>query len=216
MRRIVLHKGEKGCEVCGADLVRRVTWTRFCHPCMAERTRAAIRKSLKKRKQKLKENRLCLWCGDPAAEGNQHCDFHREKTNEFSKRHYLKRTAGTGRYTNCGVCGCLIRKNGFVKYCRPCSVDRNGAWHKRRKVKRLKEKGLCTACGKIPPVKDRVLCKECSAMKNAVHRQIYNERKREGRCTECGKVPKGKTLRCEECRLDKKRKEFRREMRKEG
>ena len=37
----------------------------------------------------------------------------------------------------------LLRKNGNVKYCRPCSVDRNGAGHHRRRFARRKERGLC-------------------------------------------------------------------------
>ena len=156
-QRIILHAGERECEACGVDLARRMTWTRFCHPCMAERTRATDRKFAKKRIQTLKDNRLCIWCGDdPAVEGSQYCEYHRGKMNGFQKAHYLKKTRGDSRYTNCGVCGCLIRKNGFVKYCRPCSVDRNGAWHDRRRRKQFIEEGTCTHCGKAPSIRNRV------------------------------------------------------------
>ena len=214
-QRIVLHAGEKGCERCGVDLVRRMTWTRFCDSCRAERTRATNRRIAKERLKRLKANRLCIWCGDPVVEGNQHCAFHREKMKEFRKAHYLKKTRGDGRYTNCEVCGVLIRKNTNVKYCRPCSVDRTGpAWYARIYTEQRKEKGLCVECGKTPAAKDRVCCEECLAKKSAVLRRIYNERKREGLCTECGRVPKGKTLRCEKCRLDQKLKNLRREIRK--
>ena len=213
--RIVLQAGDKGCEVCGADLVRRMTWTRFCDSCRAERIRATNRRIAKERVQRLKANRLCLWCGNtPVAEGNsQYCDVHREKMREFSKRHRLKKTRGDGQYANCEVCGCLIRKNGNIKYCRPCSA---GVRYDRIYTERKREKGLCTHCGKVPPVKDRVFCKECSAMKSAVLRRIYNERKREGLCTECGKVPEGKTLRCDKCRVHKKRQDIRRKIEREG
>ena len=190
--RVVLHKGEKGCEVCGADLARRMTWTRFCDPCRTERTKKADRRFTKERVRRLKANRLCLWCGDdPAVEGSQFCEDHRERMNGLQKAHYLKKTIGNGnRYTNCEVCGCLIRKNGNVKYCRPCSVDRNGAWHDRRRVKRFREKGLCTHCGKTPSVKDRIYCEECSRMFSEFHIAEYNRRKEKGICTHCGKVPK--------------------------
>ena len=147
--RIVLHKGEKGCEGCGTDLGGRRIWTRFCHPCMATRTKEANRRIGKERLQRLKANRLCLWCGDdPAVEGSQFCEYHRERMNGLQKAHYLKKTIGDSRYTDCGICGCLIRKNGNVKYCRPCSVDRNGAWHDRRRRKQFIEEGTCTHCGK--------------------------------------------------------------------
>ncbi len=209
--RIVLQTGDKGCEVCGVDLVRRMTWTRVCDSCRRERDRITNRKLAKKRIQALKAKRLCIWCAKaPVAEGNsQYCDVHREKMREFSKRHYLKKTRGDGQYTNCEVCGCLLRKNGNIKYCRPCSA---GVRYHRIYPERKREKGLCMHCGKVPPVKDRVLCKECSAMKSAVLRRMRNRRKEQGLCTECGKVPEGKTLRCDKCRLAKKRMDIRREI----
>ena len=214
---IILRAGERGCEGCGVDLEgRRIYRTRFCRPCMAERTKKADRRITKERVQRLKDNRLCIWCAkDPAVEGSQFCEYHREKMKEFQKAHYLKKTLGDSRYIDCGVCGCLIRKNGNVKYCRPCSVDRNGAWHDRRRRKQFIEEGTCTQCGKAPSVKDRTCCKECSRKKSEIEISAYNERKEQGLCTQCGKVPKEKTLMCEECRLDKKRKEIRREIRKE-
>ena len=122
--RIILHEGEKGCEGCGADLWGRMTQTRFCYSCRAERDRITNRKLAKERLKRLKDNRLCIWCGKtPVAEGNsQYCDVHRERMREFSRRHYLKKTRGDGQYTNCEVCGCLLRKNTNIKYCRPCST----------------------------------------------------------------------------------------------
>ena len=187
-----------------------MTWTRFCDSCRAERTRVTNRRIAKERVQRLKDNRLCIWCGNtPVAEGNsQYCDVHREKMREFSKRHRLKKTRGDGQYTNCEVCGCLLRKNGNIKYCRPCSA---GVRYYRIYPERKREKGLCMHCGKVPPVKDRVLCKECSAMKSAVLRswRMRESTKaflEQGLCTfECGKVPEGKTLRCDKCRLHKKK-----------
>ena len=208
-----LQAGERGCEVCGDDLAGRIVMTRFCRPCMATRTRKNDLESLKKRIQARKDNGLCVQCGTPAT-GTQHCDFHREKTNEAHRKTYRKKTEGAGRYLNCEVCGCLIRKNGNVKYCRPCSVG--PLEHDRRRREKLRERGFCTSCERIPAKKDRKRCEECLRKEVEGRRRMHNRRKEQGLCTQCGKVPKGKTLRCDKCRLDKKRKELRREMRKEG
>ena len=63
-----------------------MTWTRFCHPCRAKRVKEDDRRFAKKRIQRLKDNRLCLWCGDdPAVEGSQFCEDHRERMNAASE-----------------------------------------------------------------------------------------------------------------------------------
>ena len=140
---------------------------------------------------------------------------HRERSREYAKKAQKAKKRRRGpKFTNCGVCGCLLRKNGNVKYCRPCSVDRNGAWHHRHSRKQRTEEGTCVDCGKAPSVKDRTRCKECSRKTTAIEISAYNERKAHGICTECGKVPRGKTQFCEKCRRDQKLRKIRRAMRK--
>ena len=204
-------------------------WTPDPHPCIggcgiilqhprAKRCpkcdRAHTRELEKERYRERKERGVCVDCGVPAVQRGGRCERHRERHLERKRKSKAKRRRRNQKFIDCEICGIKIKKISQTKYCRPCSVDRNGAWHDRRRFARLKERGLCAQCGKAPSVKDRIFCEECSAKKLGVHRRIYHERKREGLCTQCGKVPKGKTLQCEECRLNKKKKEVRREIRK--
>ena len=207
-------------------------WTPDPHPCLggcgtilqpprAKRCRkcylAHATEKAKVRYRERRERGVCVECGKvPAFQGGRLCKVHRDRATEYVRKSKAKKRPRDQKFTDCEICGALLRQNGNVKYCRPCSVDRNGAWHHRRRFARRKERGLCVECGRVPAREDRVCCEECSTKNIGAIKRIYNERKREGLCTQCGKVPKGKTLRCEECRLDKKRKEFRREIRKDG
>ena len=212
-------------------MIRR-WWTGCPHPCIgcgviiqhpkAKRCpkckRAHTKEFENARYRERKERGVCVACGgEPAVKGGRLCERHRERAREYDKKARAERRWRNQKFVNCEVCGCLLRKITQTKYCRPCSVDRNGAWHDRRRSKQLRETGLCVKCGKVPPVReDRTHCEECSVKKISARRQTYNERKREGLCTHCGKEPRGKTQTCEKCRRDLKAKEIRREIRKEG
>ena len=207
-------------------------WTPDPHPCLggcgtiletqkAKRCpkckRVHYAEKAKVRYRELRERGVCIQCGRvPAVQGGGgRCERHRERYLECKRKSQAKRRWRNQKFVNCEICGVLLRKNGNVKYCRPCSADRNGAWHERRRSKQLRETGLCEKCGKVPAREDLTHCEECSAKKIGARRRIYNERKRRGLCTHCGKVPKGKTQTCDKCRRDLKVKHLRREMRKE-
>ena len=197
--------------VGGCGTILEIRWAKRCHRC----NRAHIREKEKVRYRKLRERGVCVDCGKVPAFRAGLCEPHWERKRESHRKSKAKKRWRDQKFTDCEICGIKIRQN--AKYCRPCSVDRNGAWHQRRRFARRKERGVCYACGKVPAREDRIDCEECSVKKISARRQTYNERKREGLCTQCGKVPKGKTaLRCEECRRDRKLKEIRREMAKEG
>ena len=197
----------------GCGTILETPKAKRCRKCY----RAHIAEEARVRYRERRERGVCIQCGRvPAFQGGGRCERHRERYLEHKRKARAERRWRNQKFVNCEICGALLRKNGNVKYCRPCSVDRNGAWHLRRRRKQFKETGLCTQCGKAPSVKDRIFCEECSAKKLGDHRRIYHERKREGLCTQCGKIPEGKTQMCEECRLNKKKKEIRREIRKEG
>ena len=206
-------------------------WTPDPHPCLggcgtilqfpkAKRcpkcNRAHTGEKNKARYRERRERGVCVDCGRvPAVQRGGRCERHRERRREYARKAKAKKRRRNQKFVNCEICGALLRKNGNVKYCRPCSAKRAGAYQ-RIYAERRREKGLCVECGKIPPAKDRVCCEECLAKKSAVLRRIYNERKREGLCTECGRVPEGKTLRCDKCRLHKKRQDIRRKIEREG
>ena len=207
-------------------------WTPDPHPCLggcgtiletqkAKRCpkckRVHYAEKAKVRYRELRERGVCIQCGRvPAVQGGGgRCERHRERYLECKRKSQAKRRWRNQKFVNCEICGVLLRKNGNVKYCRPCSAVMVETYE-RIYFERKREKGLCTRCGKAPPVKDRVFCEECSAKILGYNRRIYHERKREGLCTQCGKIPEGKTQMCEECRLNKKKKEIRRQIRKEG
>ncbi len=207
-------------------------WTPDPHPCLggcgtilqfpkAKRcpkcNRVHIREKVKVRFRERRERGVCVACGKAPAFKGGRCEPHWDRSLEYVRKLKAKRRWRDRKFVNCEICGVLIRQTGNVKYCRPCSVDRNDGWHHRRRFARRKERGLCEMCGKVPAREGLTSCAECSSKKVGALMRIYNERKREGLCTQCGKVPKGKTaLRCEECRRDRKLKNIRREMRKEG
>ena len=164
---------------CGTILETRKA--KRCPKC----NRAHIGEKNKVRYRERRERGVCVDCGRvPAVQRGGRCERHRERHLECKRKSRAKRRRRNQKFVDCEICGIKIRKNGNVKYCRPCSVDRNGAWHHRRRRKQFKETGLCTQCGKI-----------------------LRSRKENILSTE------GKTQMCEECRLDKKRKEVRREIR---
>lgn len=54
-----------------------------------------------------------------------------------------------------------------------------------QKVIRRKERGLCSRCGKRPPIKNHVSCQECVDKAEASRQEI----KEQGICTSCRKEP---------------------------
>ncbi len=191
-------------------------WTPDPHPCLggcgtiletrkAKRcpkcNRAHIGEKNKARYRERRERGVCVDCGRvPAVQRGGRCERHRERHLEHKRKSDAKKRRKDRKFVDCEICGIKIRKNGNVKYCRPCSVGDQKFVN-------------CEICGiKIKKITQTKYCRPCSV--GAWHDRIYNERKREGLCTECGRVPKGKTLRCEKCRLDQKLKNLRREIRK--
>ena len=174
--------------------MRQTWWTPDPHPCLggcgtilqhpgAKRCpkckRAHATEKVKVRYWERRERRVCVDCGRaPAVQGGGRCERHRERYREYQRKSKAKKRRRDPKFVNCEICGALLRKNGNVKYCRPCSVDRNGAWHHRRRLARRKERGLCTECGKVPAREDRVCCEECSTKNIGAIKRTYNERKR--------------------------------------
>ncbi len=122
---------------CGKVLETRKA--KRCPKCY----RVHIGEKNKARYRERRERGVCVTCGKvPAVQGGCFCEPHRERSREYAKKAQKAKKRRRGpKFTNCGVCGCLLRKNGNVKYCRPCSVDRNGAWHHRHSRKQRTEEG---------------------------------------------------------------------------
>ena len=206
-------------------------WTPDPHPCLggcgkvlqhpwAKRCSKCDRAHAKVQYRERRERGVCVECGKvPAFQGGRLCKVHRELAREYSRKAKAKKRQRQRRdpkFVNCEICGIKIRKNGNVKYCRPCSAVK-AVTYERIYAERKREKGLCASCKRVPAKEDRVFCEECSAKRLGDHRRIYHERKREGLCAQCGKVPaRENRVYCEECRRDRKLKEIRQQLRKEG
>lgn len=78
----------------------------------------------------------------------------------------------------------------------------NSTERQRVRRQRLKEQGLCTQCGKVPPREDRTTCETCgnklSKAMSKWQKKAKKERQGKGLCS-CGRpAPQGKKT-CEEC-----------------
>lgn len=53
----------------------------------------------------------------------------------------------------------------------------------------MREKGLCTRCGKENPTPERSMCPECAAKNSELRKQNRAYHEKIGICTHCGKNP---------------------------
>lgn len=92
-------------------------------------------------------------------------------------RAYLQRRRENGQCLWCGV------KTSPHKYCPVCRqrIKENS---RARRAKLLRE-GICTCCGKTPPVPGKVRCSACVAWGVIKQREAYRRRAKTGRCTRC-------------------------------
>ena len=201
--RIVLHQGERGCEVCGADLVRRMIHrTRFCRPCMAERTRRKEREQFAERK----DRGICVKCGKVPATHGLLCEPHREREREKSFI-YRQRDRRRNRVLgSCVECGILIDQIYQTKYCSSCRDRMREIWRRRAYFKK-KDRGICVECGKVPARPERASCEECGRKAVAKRNRQIALLKDQGLCVNCGE-PRGRTLQCDDCRLAKKKRRW--------
>ena len=66
----------------------------------------------------------------------------------------------------------------------------------RRRRRARHEAGLCTRCGRNPPVEGRSVCEPCSEAMRAAERARYAARKAAGVCVRCGEPAAGGLSRC--------------------
>ena len=72
-------------------------------------------------------------------------------------------------------------------------ADRAGD-RRRRRVRR--EAGLCSKCGRNPPVDGRSVCEACAEARRALDRRRYSARKAAGVCVRCAEPAVGGSSRC--------------------
>lgn len=83
---------------------------------------------------KMKKEKRCVTCGQPAVEGIIHCKVHRRKYKEKNDEYYNS-----------------LSKEAYIKV---------QEYRKQYRLKRVKEK-ICLRCGNVNNSKDKTWCIEC-------------------------------------------------------
>ena len=140
----------------GCGVIIQFPTAKRCPKCRREKDR----KETAVRRNDRKERGECIQCGKTpvfkAARCESHWERNREYQGEYRKRRYRKENPW--KFIPCEICGRTIRKNTYMKFCRPCSIesvmqkDRSRYWDRRNL-------GLCK-CG-MEPEQGKVLCIKC-------------------------------------------------------
>ncbi len=143
-------------------------WTPDPHPCIggcgtilqfpkAKRCPKCNRAHAKVQYWERRERGVCVECGKaPAFQGGRRCERCRDRAREYDRKSKAKkwrRQRRDPKFVNCEICGVLIRKNGNVKYCRPCSAIMAGTYE-RIYAERKRGKGFCARCKRVPAIED--------------------------------------------------------------
>ncbi len=149
-----------------------------------DRRRAFERERHRRRTAERKEMGLCPKCGrrNPAP-GRSLCEVCLEKGRKSEQARYVRARAEGARYGG-----------RDPESRRRMARERN----KRRRSER-REAGLCTGCGKVPPVDGGAVCETCREERRAAERKLYAERRARGRCGRCGAEVIGNASTCASC-----------------
>lgn len=127
---------------------------------------------------------VCTQCGrNPAAPGRRRCEPCLEKQRAADRASYRRARAAGKPYG--GKDPRKKRKAG------------RAASRKRRNSRR--DAGLCTRCGRNPPVEGGLACEPCLVSKRDADRELYTARRAAGRCGKCGAPTTDGGSRCAPC-----------------
>jgi hypothetical protein len=136
-----------------------------------EKARVADRRRYRRQVAERKALGLCAKCGtSPAEDGRRLCA---ECTGK-------RREAERLRYHQARSAGFLYGGKSVHRKRRTARI----AGEKRRNARR--SAGLCTACGRRPPVGGGATCRTCRERRRAAERAIYESRRSANACTRCG------------------------------
>ena len=125
-------------------------------------------------------------------------------------RHCGKAPALEGR-TTCGPCAEARRARERAKYARGKAEGklyggrkvetrrRTGRERSRRRDEARRVAGLCTGCGRHPPVEGGATCESCREARRAAERALYASRRAAGLCGSCGGPTTDGGSRCAPC-----------------
>ena len=113
--------------------------------------------------------------------------------------------------TICATCGEQRRANARARYAEakaagklyggrnPESRRRLAREKSHRRMHARLDAGLCTYCGRRPPVEGGATCEPCREARQTAERQIYAERRAKGLCTRCAVPTFDGVSRCAVC-----------------
>ena len=127
---------------------------------------------------------LCTKCGmHPAEPSRRLCSYCAEK----------RRASDRARY-QAGKAGCALYGGANVESKRRIARIASA---KRRQARRAS--GLCTRCGRRPPVEGGATCAPCRETRQAAERALYASRRAARLCTRCGGPTTDNVSQCAPC-----------------
>ena len=151
-----------------------------------ERATAYERERSRREVEQRRAAGACLRCGkSPAVEGRTMCEPCAEACRARERARYAKAKAGGKLYGGRNV---ETRR-------------RIGRERSRRRDEIRHAAGLCTSCGRHPPVEGGASCESCREARRAAERALYASRRAAGRCGACGGPTTDGGSRCAPCAL---------------
>ena len=151
-----------------------------------ERARAYERGRSRREVEQRRAAGLCLHCGKaPALEGRTTCGPCAEARRARERSRYAK-----------------ARSEGKLYGGRKAETRRRiGRERSRRRDEARHATGLCTGCGRQPPVEGGATCESCREARRAAERALYASRRAAGLCGTCGGTTTDGGSRCAPCAL---------------
>ena len=149
-----------------------------------ERARAYERERRRREVEQRRAAGLCLHCGKaPALEGRTACDPCNEKRRARERAKYAKAKAQGKLYGG-----------------RPVETRRRiGRERSRKRDEARRAAGLCTACGRHPPVEGGSTCEPCRIARRESERETYAAKRAAGQCVRCAGPVNDGGSRCAPC-----------------
>ncbi len=182
--------GRSACELCGekrraAGRARDARLRAAGKPRRdPEKARAAERRRYRRQVAGRQTQGACTRCGQaPAAPERTVCESCGKK----------RREADRARYAAGKAAGKLYGGRD------PDAKRRNARTRSGKRQHDRRDAGLCTRCGRRPPVESGTTCELCRMARRAAEREVYAARRSAGLCGRCGEPTADGGSRCAPC-----------------
>ena len=151
---------------------------------------------------------------DPEARRRFERERHRRRTAERREMGLCPKCGRKNPAPGRSLCATCLERNREAQRARYDRARREGAAYggrcpesrrrmaRERNKKRRRERrdaGLCTGCGKVPPVEGGAVCEACREARRTEERELYARRRAAGRCGRCGAEVIDKASTCASC-----------------